>query len=46
MMEVWADHQYWLRDWQDLGYTPDQFVKVVRRKMTAERGLQFERSGA
>ena len=37
------DHSHWMRDWQDLGYTPDQFVKVVRRKMTKEQALKFER---
>jgi hypothetical protein len=38
------DHRYWMRDWQDRGYTPDQFVRVVRREMTEERALTFEKS--
>lgn len=38
-----ADHRYWLRDWQDQGYTPDQFVEIVRRKMTEQEALGFEK---
>jgi hypothetical protein len=37
------DHRYQMRDWQDLGYTPDQFVKVVRRKMTKAQPVHFEK---
>lgn len=37
------DHRYWMRDWQNLGYTPDQFVKIVHRKLTAQDARKFEK---
>jgi len=37
------DHWYQVRDWQNLGITPDQWVKIVRRKMTADQALRFEK---
>jgi hypothetical protein len=36
------DHSHWMRDWQDLGYTPDQYVRVVARKLTKKQALEFE----
>lgn len=37
-------HRYWLRDWQNLGYTPGQFVKVVKRGMTEQQARRCEKS--
>lgn len=37
------DHRRWLRDWQNLGYAPDQFVKVVKRKLTSREAELEER---
>jgi hypothetical protein len=36
------DHSHWMRDWQDLGFTPDQYVKVVFRGLTAKQALNLE----
>jgi hypothetical protein len=37
------DHRRWLRDLQILGFAPDEFVKIVKRKLTSEEASKFER---
>lgn len=37
------DHRRWLRDWQNLGYAPDQFVKLVKRNLTSREAETEER---
>ena len=36
-------HRVWMLEWQALGYSPDQFVKVVARGLTPEQAMRRER---
>lgn len=36
------DHGRWLRDWQNQGCAPDEFVKIVRRKLTKKQAQREE----
>jgi hypothetical protein len=37
------DHRRWLRDLQNEGFSPDQFVRIERRRLTPEQALNCER---
>jgi len=37
------DHRRWLRDWQTLGFAPDEFVRIERRKLTSMEAAKQER---
>lgn len=36
-------HQLWMMEWQGLGYSPDQFVKIAARGLTPEQAERRER---
>jgi hypothetical protein len=35
-------HLVWIREWQALGYSPDQYVRVVFRGLTPQRAVKKE----
>jgi hypothetical protein len=37
------DHRRWLRDLQNDGFSPDEFVRIEKRKLTSEQAFKFER---
>jgi hypothetical protein len=36
-------HQVWMLEWQSLGYSPDQFVKIVARGLTPQQAEKREK---
>ena len=36
------DHRRWLRDLQNDGFSPDQFVRIEKPKLTPEQAIRFE----
>ncbi len=36
------DHRRWLRDLQNEGVSPDEFVRIEKRKLTSDQALEFE----
>jgi len=37
------DHRRWLRDLQNDGFSPDEFVRIEKRKLTSDQAFEFER---
>lgn len=37
------DHRRWLRDLQIEGFSPDEFVRIERRKLTSDQAIKTER---
>jgi hypothetical protein len=37
------DHRRWLRDLQNAGFSPDEFVKIEKRKLTSDQAIRYER---
>jgi hypothetical protein len=37
------DHRRWLRDLQNQGFAPDEFVRIEKRRLTSEEAIRFER---
>jgi hypothetical protein len=37
------DHRRWLRDLQNQGFAPDEFVRIEKRRLTSEQANKFER---
>jgi hypothetical protein len=48
-MRAWDDrnrspaHARWLRDWQNLGFAPDEFVRIEFRKLTSKQAEKKEK---
>jgi len=36
-------HMVWMREWQCLGYSPDQYVRIVFRKLTPQQAIEKEK---
>jgi hypothetical protein len=36
------DHRRWLRDLQNQGFSPDEFVRIEKRRLTSEEAIKFE----
>ena len=37
------DHRVWLREWAALGYSPDQWVRIVHRRLTPAQAIEKEK---
>lgn len=35
-------HRVWIREWQALGYSPDQYVRVISRGLTPQQAVEKE----